>query len=238
VIRVYHGRAGCRQRVFPRNGKTNRIGGDEWERKRSNSGFRLAVWGMSVKDGRSKRLTRGARTNQSEYWFGAGYICPELPSVLAEWCGMRVELSGHRFIFPNNCACCGKPPDTTITVSATNPASKTTPTKTWDIPYCSGCVSHVRSAELAERFNAAGCLAVVAVFGLGAAVAWWLGVVAGVACLIAVSLHDKQTCDAHRLAAEKARCTSCTGLKQAVDYVSWRATCHCFEVTSTTARVS
>src|ERR1035438_9787503 len=68
---------------------------------------------------------------------------------------MRVEVSGQSFVFPHQCACCGTAPDNSLTVSASKSRGTKvvhTETKTWDVPYCSGCIQHIRSAEAAGSF--------------------------------------------------------------------------------------
>src|SRR5262245_31150848 len=63
---------------------------------------------------------------------------------------MRIDLSGHKFVFPQRCACCGGMPQTTLSASASRSTGKRvvhTTTKSWDFPYCHKCVAHVRAAK-------------------------------------------------------------------------------------------
>src|SRR5438105_1419209 len=59
---------------------------------------------------------------------------------------MRVDVSGHQFEFPQQCACCATTANTVYTVSASRSRGTRvvrTTTKKWDIPYCSRCIAHV-----------------------------------------------------------------------------------------------
>ena len=63
---------------------------------------------------------------------------------------MRIDASGHNFVFPHKCACCGGAADTELGASATKSSGKRvvhTKTNVWDFPYRSRCVGHVMSAE-------------------------------------------------------------------------------------------
>src|SRR5438105_2774861 len=65
---------------------------------------------------------------------------------------MRIDLSGHKFTFPQQCACCGATPQVTFTASASRSTGKRvvhTTTKAWDFPYCIPCIGHVRKAKSA-----------------------------------------------------------------------------------------
>jgi hypothetical protein len=145
---------------------------------------------------------------------------------------MRVELSAHRMVFPATCACCGRCADSRLEVCATNSNAKRLHRKVWEVPYCSSCVEHVRSAEQADARDsgAASCLVLVLAVAIGAAVAWWLGVLVGLGGLLAVG-HSIQRMKEDLLGkAERFRGPSCACLKRTVQYLEWRGTCHSFEV--------
>lgn len=75
---------------------------------------------------------------------------------------MRVEVSGKLFVFPRQCACCGRFPGSRLTISGTE-RNRNSRTRgwVWDVPYCRDCVAHVR---LTDRVLIVG-ISIAAVFG-------------------------------------------------------------------------
>src|SRR6266850_7321470 len=58
---------------------------------------------------------------------------------------VRVDVSGHQFVFPPQCACCSEAAGSTWTVSASRSRGTRvlhTTTRCWDFPYCARCVRH------------------------------------------------------------------------------------------------
>jgi hypothetical protein len=146
---------------------------------------------------------------------------------------MRIELSGHKFTFPQQCACCGAVPQTTRSASATRTTGKKvvhTNTKSWDFPYCFACSAHVQAA--AGALGAAGAVVTVALlaagyvcFGLDQTAISIFLCIAGIGGAIAIfnTLMSKA----------KAMCsTTCAAVKSAVGYHGWQGACHMFEVLS------
>lgn len=75
---------------------------------------------------------------------------------------MRVEVSGKLFVFPRQCACCGRFPGSRLTISGTE-RNRNSRTRgwVWDVPYCRDCVAHV---QLTDRILIVG-ISIDAVFG-------------------------------------------------------------------------
>ncbi len=75
---------------------------------------------------------------------------------------MRVEVSGKLFVFPRQCACCGRFPGSRLTISGTE-RNRNSQTRgwVWDVPYCRDCVAHVR---LTDRILIVG-ISIASVFG-------------------------------------------------------------------------
>jgi hypothetical protein len=68
---------------------------------------------------------------------------------------MRVDLSGHTFVYPDECACCGGVPDRELTVWARRSRGTRvihTETKLWDVPYCTARIEHIR-AEISRELQ-------------------------------------------------------------------------------------
>lgn len=78
------------------------------------------------------------------------------------WPQMRVEVSGKLFVFPRQCACCGRFPGSRLTISGTE-RNRNSRTRgwLWDVPYCRDCVDHVR---LTDSILIVG-VSIAAVFG-------------------------------------------------------------------------
>jgi hypothetical protein len=145
---------------------------------------------------------------------------------------MRVDVSGHSFVFPNECACCGATPDRELTVSANRSwGSKVvrTETKSWDVPYCTGCIEHVRADEAAGSFARwSTVLSVLLGLLVGYGLDPYWGAVVGILGVIGTVLVFGKLL---RNARAKGS-TNCVSLHRAVEYLGWSATLHKFEFTS------
>jgi hypothetical protein len=138
---------------------------------------------------------------------------------------VRVELAARKFTLPYECPCCGAPPDTELGITA-----KAT-RHTLGFPYCERCVAHVRAWEAAGVGSAGvmvlailaaiaavasgAILAAVAIFVVGASLAWWLRT-------------------ARRAAARRACGESCAAAGRAVSYVGWSSGTSAFTFASPT----
>lgn len=66
-----------------------------------------------------------------------------------------VEISARIIRWPDICACCSRPADTAIEISSTRTTGKRvirTQTKSWQVPYCKRCLSHIRAAKDLRAF--------------------------------------------------------------------------------------
>jgi hypothetical protein len=145
---------------------------------------------------------------------------------------VRVDLSGHNFVFPNECACCGAAPDGELTVSASRSwGSKVvhTETKSWDFPYCTGCIRHIRAVEAAGSLARlltflSILLAVLVGFGVGP---YWGAAIGILAVVGTVVVYGK------RLRQARAECgANCVDADKAIVYLGWYGTLHRFEIGS------
>jgi len=132
---------------------------------------------------------------------------------------MRVDVSGHLFVFPHDCACCGGTADAELSVSASRSRGSRivhTEMKTWDVPYCSGCIKHIRNLD-----NVRLQLKLLAFFSLflglliGFSLGSYWGAVAGMLALVATALLHRS-----RLRQLRAECSagSCVSIDKAVEY--------------------
>lgn len=144
---------------------------------------------------------------------------------------MIVEVSGQRFTFPQQCACCGGTPNTSLSASHTKTSGKRvvkSRTWSWEFPYCTSCLAHVSAYS-----NAAVAGWLVAIAGIGGAVfsafihevlPYVIGVAALVAMVMAVS---------HLQGKARALCSpTCAVVTRAVSYVNWHGTAHTFDIVS------
>lgn len=144
---------------------------------------------------------------------------------------MRVSVSGHQFVFPRVCACCGGFPQTWLPVCGSE-ANKRARTKgwVWEIPYCVACKRHIKAAEIIQLFwlllGVISCLTgfVTAVLMrrwiLGVQLLAFLHVTSTVACCLSWFIV-KRRCPA-----------SCTGMGRTVHYLGSAGPCHTFELRS------
>src|SRR5262249_6419670 len=67
-----------------------------------------------------------------------------------------VQISARIIHWPISCPCCGRPADTAVKISSTRTTGVEvirTQTKSWDVPYCNRCLSHVHAAKELEMFS-------------------------------------------------------------------------------------
>jgi hypothetical protein len=146
---------------------------------------------------------------------------------------MRIDLSGHKFTFPQQCACCGAAPQTTLSASATKKTGKRvvhTDTKSWAFPYCSKCTWHVRAAANARTMAwiiSVGSLVVAAYLAFGSDQIGIGLVVAAIGIGSAIWLYNVLMSKAKMMC-----CATCAAVKTAVGYYGWQGACHMFEVVS------
>jgi hypothetical protein len=130
--------------------------------------------------------SRGKKSRRDEYRQGRA------PGGRGEW----VEVSARTIVWPNVCACCCRPADTEVEVSSTRTKGTQvvrTQTRTWEVPYCRGCLDHIEAARELSSLRqtddgnagrAVGCCLLLAV-GLVVAVIW---LCAGLPLFVAILL--------------------------------------------------
>jgi len=146
---------------------------------------------------------------------------------------MRVDVSGHRFVFPNQCACCSATPDCELTVTASRSRGKRvvhTETKSWDVPYCVRCIGHVKAVGAARSLATLLTFLSILLGGvIGFGVDPFLGATFGILALFGtVVFHRRQ------LGQIRAECNahSCVNADKAIVYLGWQGTLHRFEIES------
>lgn len=144
---------------------------------------------------------------------------------------MRVDVSGKQFVFPRQCACCGRYPGTWLTISGTerNRNSKTRGWA-WDIPYCKQCRKHVR---LADNILIGG-LAGVTLSGIAAFVALGTGI-SWARCLLVLVLGTAVSClvVGTLLIVQRRRLYgACVSLARSVRYLGSSGSWHSFDFRS------
>jgi hypothetical protein len=145
---------------------------------------------------------------------------------------MRVDVSGQRFVFPSECACCGATPDSALTISASRSrGSKVvhTETKSWDVPYCTDCIEHLRASQAAGSFaRLFTFLSVLLGVLIGFGVNPYLGAAIGILAVVGtVMVYGKKRDQA------RAECdANCVNVDAAIAYLGWYGTLHKFEIGS------
>jgi len=146
---------------------------------------------------------------------------------------MKVEVSGHRLDFPYVCACCGKLPETTLSVTASKTSGKTvvtTSSRSWELPYCSGCVAHVK---VADRPRHGAIIALIVTVLASLPIAGNVSRTLGLAVFIAGCVGSLVVYVKLREHVEAMRVPSCSCLRLAVNYHGWEGTRHTFAFAST-----
>ena len=146
---------------------------------------------------------------------------------------MKIEVSGHKFNFPHKCACCGENPDTCLSASASRSTGKRvvhTDSKSWDFPYCSRCVGHVRASRSAvTTLSALILVSVILALIVGAKSTGSIGLLVAIAGIIlACTIYSKL------LRSAKSMCVAtCSTVDSGVKYLGWHGIRHVFEIAST-----
>src|SRR5213593_504629 len=133
---------------------------------------------------------------------------------------MRIDVSGHQFTFPQVCACCGAPPDTVWTVSASRSRGKRvvhTTSKRWDVPYCKECAGH------ASLYRSAAGIALLA-FVVGGVLALIVGDALGALVFALAILSSIMVFWRLRARATAQRKAACSVSGPAVNYLGWEGT--------------
>jgi hypothetical protein len=145
---------------------------------------------------------------------------------------MRVDVSGRIFNFPHKCACCYATADSSLTISATRSWGKKVvhrESKSWDVPYCSRCVQHLRSVRAAGQF--ASILSFFSII-LGILVGFGTNIYLGIGVAIS-SLMVTVFVFARQLKNARAECgLDCVRAEAAIAYLGWSGTLHQFEISS------
>ena len=146
---------------------------------------------------------------------------------------MKVEVSGHKFDFPRVCACCGRLPQTTLSATASKTSGKTvvtTSSRSWEFPYCAGCVAHVK---VADRPRHGAIIALIPTVLASLLIAGNISSTLGLAVFIAGSIGSLVVYIKLRQHVEAMRVPSCSCLRFAVHYHGWESTRHTFYFVST-----
>jgi hypothetical protein len=97
---------------------------------------------------------------------------PEAPEAPARQEAIRVQVSARTLNWPQKCACCGGPANTTLRLRQTRfagPQGEPHREGYWEAPYCTDCLAHLRRAPGSVR-KPDCCAAGPAVFYDGAEV--------------------------------------------------------------------
>jgi hypothetical protein len=151
---------------------------------------------------------------------------------------MLVEVSGQRFVFPQQCACCGGSPNTTLQAAHSKSWGKRvvhTKTWRWDFPYCSSCLDHVRSWSYASAMALLYAAAVVVLTLIVSGSGSWSDGAKGIGFMVCIVLSIVAGTFGYVRQQGKARgkCSeTCASPGRAVEYVNWYGTVHSFNVVS------
>lgn len=144
---------------------------------------------------------------------------------------MRVDASGKQFVFPRQCACCGRFPGTRLTISGSE-RNRNSRTRgwAWDVPYCRDCVNHVK---LADRILV-GALSLVALAGIGTFVGLAMGVswIIGLAEFLGIAVSTTVTVRLLFARLKRNRFAGCTALTRSVRYLGSSGNWHSFDFQS------
>jgi serine/threonine protein kinase len=138
---------------------------------------------------------------------------------------VTVVVAGERLRWPDRCACCLEPADSTLLVEHTGgdgPFYLFDETRGWDVPYCSQCLEHVR---LVAESGSPGLGRLAAAPLVGAALGGPIGFLVGLGGAAAASLIGAAARGAE---VERLLRPSCTALGPAVGYQGWDADTHTF----------
>jgi len=146
---------------------------------------------------------------------------------------MRVEVSGKQFVFPPQCACCGRFAGTQLRLTGTE-RNRRSLTKgwAWGIPYCHRCLGHVKTSDRIL----VGWLTAVTVAGLLAFIAHATGVPMSLAIAVfaSVALSSSLASWMGIRRIKLAIYPECTTLSRAATYLGSTGSWHSFEFKSKT----
>ncbi len=131
-----------------------------------------------------------------------------------------LEVSGDDVRWPERCACCFEPSDTSVYIEHTGPGGFLglfSETRGWDVPYCSQCAEHVVTESSAPGGNLGGALAGVLIGGP-------LGLLVGLGSA-AVSLFNNAQ---YQEKLEHLLRPTCAAIGVAVAYRGWYEQIHAF----------
>ena len=143
-----------------------------------------------------------------------------------------VEVSGYQFVFPQQCACCGVPPQSALVVSATKTTGKRvvrTATNSWQIPYCMHCLAHVAKVRLARTWLS-GLVVIGIITGVALSVFtgfWPAALVATLIAVIGVLVSSKYQSEASAM-----RLPTCCASQEAASFLGWDGTRNRFAFSS------
>lgn len=145
---------------------------------------------------------------------------------------MRIDVSGHSFVFPDKCACCCGVANTQCYISASRSTGKRvvhTKTQVWDVPYCARCASHVMAAK---GSRSAALLLVGLSILLAVLVGYFLTPSAGVT-IGAFGVVGSLVVHSRLMAKARGQCNAeCVSVDKAIAYLGWHGTLHQFEMSS------
>ena len=138
---------------------------------------------------------------------------------------MLVELSGQRFTFPQQCACCGGYPNTTLTAAHSKTTGKRvvkTKTWSWQFPYRESCVAHVKAWKNSTAIGCSvGVVLLLISFGVGNETAQIVTILLGLIFTVIVIFMQ-------RTKAQNMCAATCTTPQPAVGYLHWHGSFHSF----------
>lgn len=145
---------------------------------------------------------------------------------------MRVDVSGAILNIPDECACCGAPPNTDLSISKTRSWGKRvihTECKEWKMPYCTRCLEHGRRSDEASAFARMSTVVSLGLASLGWYLAsWYWALIVGAGPIAITVLVYGQFLQRSRAYSN----AGCVGLGWAVSYIEWSGTLHSFDVGS------
>jgi hypothetical protein len=136
-----------------------------------------------------------------------------------------VELGARKFAIPQECPCCGAPPDAELRIPGKGQHQEL------DFPYCKRCVAHAAAWDSAG-VGSAGVMVLAIAGAVFAAIKMTILVAVGIFVVGATVAWILQQ---SRRAAAKARCgESCAATGRAVEYLGWTGSSRRFSFASPT----
>lgn len=151
---------------------------------------------------------------------------------------MLVEVSGQRFVFPQQCACCGGLSNTTLQAAHSKTWGKRvihTKTWSWTFPYCTACSDHIRSYSYAPAMAVLFALIVIVSGAVTGSSITWSEEALGYVLMIGIVLTIAAGIVGYIRQSRKARAKcfeTCVYVGPAVTYVNWYGSVHSFNIVS------